>query len=51
MSGISALFVIGRSGVMKYDDAPLIAAGPERDVAPSAALDLAAQPSLIPLYN
>ena len=46
-----ALFVIGRSGVMKYDDAPLIAATPERDVAPSAALDLAAQPGMIPLSN
>ena len=41
------LFVIGRSGVMKYDDAPLIAATPERDVAPSASLDLAAQPGMI----
>ena len=45
------LFVIGRSGVMKYDDAPLIAATPERDVAPSAALELAVQPGMIPLAN
>jgi predicted transglutaminase-like cysteine proteinase len=45
------LFVIGRSGVMKYDDAPLIAATPVRDVAPSAALDLAVQPGMIPLAN
>jgi predicted transglutaminase-like cysteine proteinase len=45
------LFVIGRSGVMKYDDAPLIAATPARDLAPSAALDLAAQPGMIPFSN
>src|SRR6266700_7574038 len=45
------LFVIGQSGVMKYDDAPLIAAAPERDIAPSTALDLAAQPGLISSSN
>jgi predicted transglutaminase-like cysteine proteinase len=45
------LFVIARSGVMKYDDPPLIAATPERDIAPSAALDLSAQPGLISLSD
>jgi hypothetical protein len=45
------LFVIGQSGVMKYDDPPLIAAAPERDIASSTALDLAAQPGLISLSN
>lgn len=45
------LFVIGPSGVMKYDDTPLIAATPERDIAPSIALELAVQPGLISSSN
>lgn len=45
------LFVIGQSGVMKYDTSPLLAAAPERDVTPSPALDLAAEPGLISSSN
>jgi predicted transglutaminase-like cysteine proteinase len=45
------LFVIGPSGVMKYDAAPLLAALPERDFAASAALGPAAQPGLISPTN
>jgi predicted transglutaminase-like cysteine proteinase len=45
------LFVIGQSGVMKYDATPLMAATPERDMAPSAALDLPAQPGSISPSN
>jgi predicted transglutaminase-like cysteine proteinase len=45
------LFVIGQSGVMKYDDTPLLAATPEQDIAPAAALELAAQPGLISPAN
>jgi predicted transglutaminase-like cysteine proteinase len=45
------LFVIGQSGVMKYDTPPLLAAVPQRDVAPSPALDLAAEPGLISSSN
>jgi predicted transglutaminase-like cysteine proteinase len=45
------LFVIGPSGVMKYDTAPLLAATPQREIAPSSALELAVQPGLISLSN
>jgi predicted transglutaminase-like cysteine proteinase len=41
------LFVIGQSGVMKYDASPLLAAASEPDAAPSPALDLTAEPGLI----
>src|SRR5258708_6203026 len=37
------LFVIGPSGVMRYDATPLLAAAPQRDMAPSDVLELAAQ--------
>jgi len=45
------LFVIGQSGVMKYEAFPLLAAAPERDVTPSATLELAPQPGLISPSN
>jgi predicted transglutaminase-like cysteine proteinase len=38
------LFVIGQSGVMKYSDLPLLADAPERDLAPSSALNLTTEP-------
>jgi predicted transglutaminase-like cysteine proteinase len=41
------LFVIDQSGVMQYADTPLLAQLPDRDVAPPAVLNLAAQPGLI----
>jgi len=44
-------FVIDQYGVMQYSDAPLLAAVPERDLAPSVAMDLAAQPGLISPSN
>jgi predicted transglutaminase-like cysteine proteinase len=44
-------FVIDQYGVMQYSDAPLLAAVPERDLAPSVATDLAAQPGLISPSN
>jgi predicted transglutaminase-like cysteine proteinase len=45
------LFVINQSGVMQYIDTSLLATVPEPDLAPSAALDLPAQPSLISSSN
>ena len=45
------LFVIGQSGVMKYDATPLLAATPEPDVAPSTAPEPAGQPGPISLSN
>jgi predicted transglutaminase-like cysteine proteinase len=41
------LFVIDRHGVMQYADTPLLAQLPDRELAPPAALNLAAQPGLI----
>jgi predicted transglutaminase-like cysteine proteinase len=41
------LFVIGQSGVMRYDDTPLLANLPEQDLAPSTAPNLATEPGLI----
>jgi predicted transglutaminase-like cysteine proteinase len=45
------LFVIGQSGVMKYEAFPLLAAAPERDVTPSATLELTPQPGVISPSN
>jgi predicted transglutaminase-like cysteine proteinase len=45
------LFVIGPSGLMRYDATPLLAAAPQRDMAPSDVLELAAQPGLISSSN
>jgi hypothetical protein len=45
------LFVIGQSGVMKYEAFPLLAAVPERDITPSSALELTSQPGLISPSN
>ena len=45
------LFVIGQSGLMQYDATPLLAATPERDVAPSTVLEPAAEPGLISLSD
>jgi predicted transglutaminase-like cysteine proteinase len=44
-------FVIDQYGVMQYSDAPLLAVVPDRDIAPSVALNLAAQPGLISPSN
>jgi predicted transglutaminase-like cysteine proteinase len=41
------LFVIDQTGVMKYSDAPLLASGSDRDVAPATASSPSAQPSQI----
>jgi hypothetical protein len=41
------MFVIGSSGISRYVVAPLVAGGPGRDAARSAALDASAQPGLI----
>src|SRR3982074_2160815 len=41
------LFVIDQHGVMQYDDAPLLAVVPDRDLAPSVAQNLAVEPGLI----
>ena len=45
------LFVIDQSGVMRYDDTPLLANLPEQDLAPSMALNLASDPGLISPSN
>jgi predicted transglutaminase-like cysteine proteinase len=45
------LFVIDQYGVMQYVDAPLLASAPGRDLAPVAALDLAAPPGLTSSSN
>jgi predicted transglutaminase-like cysteine proteinase len=45
------LFVIDQYGVMRYDDAPLLANLPDRDLAPSMALNLATDPGLISPSN
>ena len=39
------LFVIDQSGVMQYDATPLLAATPERDVAPSTCLSRRQSPA------
>jgi predicted transglutaminase-like cysteine proteinase len=44
-------FVIDQHGVMQYVDAPLLAAAAGHDLAPSVALNVAAQPSLISPSN
>jgi predicted transglutaminase-like cysteine proteinase len=41
------LFVIDQTGVMKYSDAPLLARGSDRDIAPATASSLATQPAQI----
>ena len=41
------LFVIDQTGVMQYVDTPLLASGPDRDLAPPAAPGLAVEPGLI----
>jgi hypothetical protein len=41
------LFVIDQAGVMKYSDAPLLAHGSDRDIAPATASSLPAQPGQI----
>jgi predicted transglutaminase-like cysteine proteinase len=41
------LFVIDQTGVMKYSDAPLLASGGDRDIAPATASSSPAQPSQI----
>jgi predicted transglutaminase-like cysteine proteinase len=45
------LFVIDQHGVMQYADTPLLANVPDRDLAPSVALNLAVQPGLISPSN
>jgi predicted transglutaminase-like cysteine proteinase len=45
------LFVIDQYGVMQYADAPLLAQLPDRNLAPPAVLNLAAQPGLISSAN
>jgi predicted transglutaminase-like cysteine proteinase len=45
------LFVIDQHGVMQYDDAPLLAVVPDRDLAPSVAQNLAVEPGLISSSN
>ena len=44
-------FVIDRTGIMQYADAPLLASAPGRDLAPSSTQDLAVQPGLISPAN
>jgi hypothetical protein len=41
------LFVIDRTGVMKYSDAPLLASSEARDIAPATASSSPAQPGQI----
>jgi len=43
------LYVIDQYGVMRYVDAPLLAAAPDRE--PSAALKVAVEPDLISSSN
>jgi predicted transglutaminase-like cysteine proteinase len=45
------LFVIDQYGVMQYVDAPLLAVAPDRELAPSVALNLAVQSGLISSSN
>jgi hypothetical protein len=45
------LFVIDQYGVMQYADMPLPANVPDRDIAPSVALNLTVQPGLISPSN
>jgi predicted transglutaminase-like cysteine proteinase len=44
------LFVIDQSGVMKYSDAPLLASGGDRDIAPATASSSAAQDQIAAGY-
>src|ERR1700704_3123933 len=44
-------FVIDQYGVMQYDNAPLLAVVPDRDLAPSVAQNLAVEPGLISSSN
>jgi predicted transglutaminase-like cysteine proteinase len=44
-------FVIDQDGIMQYGDTPLLARLPDRDFAPSVALNLVIQPSLISSSN
>jgi predicted transglutaminase-like cysteine proteinase len=45
------LFVIDQYGVRQYADTPLLAVAPDRDLAPSVALNLAVPPGLISTSN
>jgi predicted transglutaminase-like cysteine proteinase len=45
------LFVIDQTGVMKYSDAPLLASGGDRDIAPATASSLPAQPDQVAAGN
>src|SRR5216684_8041790 len=45
------IFVIDQYGVKRYADPPLLAVAPDRDPAPSVALNLAVPPSLISISN
>jgi predicted transglutaminase-like cysteine proteinase len=45
------LFVIDQYGVMRYDDPPLLANLPDRDLAPSIALNSALEPGLVSPSN
>jgi hypothetical protein len=45
------LFVIDQYGVRQYADTPLLAVAPNRDLAPSVALNLAVPPGLISTSN
>jgi hypothetical protein len=45
------LFVIDQYGVMRYDDTPLVASVPDRDVAPSATLNSAIEPGMVSFSN
>jgi predicted transglutaminase-like cysteine proteinase len=44
-------FVIDQDGIMQYGDTPLLVQLPDRDLAPSVALNTAVQPSLIASTN
>jgi predicted transglutaminase-like cysteine proteinase len=45
------LFVIDQSGIMKYSEQPLLARGPDRDLAPSLPADPMTQPGLIAAFE
>jgi predicted transglutaminase-like cysteine proteinase len=51
LRNVRPLFVIDQHGVMQYADAPLMARLPDPDLAPPAALNVAAQPGLISSSN
>ena len=51
VSNIRPTFVIDQHGVKQYADTPLLAAAPDRDLAPSVALNSGFQPGLISPSN